>query len=191
MNKKTLIATVLILMAAFIVGWAIQRWFNPFSGSPYFNNTTSSNPAPFTMGAGQGQGFRQMANSLNLSEEQISSLSEIEAGYRSRMHKYMQLIDSIDLAILNELKSNSPNEEKLDSLAVKAGSIQFHLKKATADHFLAIKNLCNPRQKERFNEVISNINKFKRGRGMGKGQGQGMGQGMGRRGQGQGRNRCN
>ena len=174
-------------MAAFIVGWAIQRWFNPFSSSPSFYNNTSSNPAPTNMGGGQGQGFRQMASSLNLSEEQISSLSEIEAGYRNRMHKYMQLLDSIDLAILDELKSNSPDEDKLDSLATKAGSIQFQLKKATADHFLAIKGLCTPQQKERFNEVITDINKFKRGRGMGKGQGQGMGW----RRQGQGRDRCN
>jgi Spy/CpxP family protein refolding chaperone len=137
------------------------------------------------MGAGQGQGFRQMVNTLKLSEEQIADFSEIESAYRNQMHTYMQQLDSIDLSILEELKSETPNEEKLDSMAARAGNIQYHLKKTTADHFSAIKNLCTPSQKKRFNEVINDLNKFKRG------QGQGRGQGFGRRGQGRGRNHFN
>lgn len=185
MSKKPIIVTVLILMAAFFAGWAIQRWFNPFSKSASVGDNTSSVSVQRGMGAGQGQGFRQMVSALRLTDEQISVFSEIESAYRTRMHTYMRQLDSIDLAILEELKSKFPNEEKLDSLASRAGHIQYHLKKTTADHFSAIKNLCTPDQKKRFNEVINDLNKFKRG------QGQGRGQGFGRRGQGRGRNHFN
>ena len=170
-------------MAAFLAGWAMQRWLTPFSTSPGSEKSVSSVTHQRNMGMGQGQGFQRMVNTLELNQKQTNDFSEIESLYRNKMHDYMQQLDSIDLALLDELKKENPNILKLDSLAAEAGRIQTRLKKTTAHHFLAIKKLCNPEQKERFNKIIKDLNKFKRG--------QGHGPGYGRRGQGRGRNFCN
>jgi Spy/CpxP family protein refolding chaperone len=173
MSKKQIISTILILAVAFLVGWGIYLWWTPFSGSrpgqvnnkPGFGNV-SSRP-----GMGGGAGFNRMVNALDMSDEQIDALTGIERQYRQQMALYIEQLDSVDLNILEEIKKVHPDRERLDSLAVTSGQIQYALKKATSDHFWEVKNLCTPEQRERFNEVISDINQYRRGRGQGNGRG--------------------
>jgi Spy/CpxP family protein refolding chaperone len=184
MNKKQTIQTIVILATAFVAGWAIYSWITTSDNqkAPVSYTSTDKQADTATFNTTNGPGFRRMINILKLSSEQTRKFSEIEGQYRRQIANYTQQLDGIDLSILDELKSETPNENKLDSLAIEAGSIQYQLKTATSHHFLTIKNLCTPQQKERFNKVIADINKFRRG------QGNGPGQGYGRRGQGRGRN---
>jgi Spy/CpxP family protein refolding chaperone len=184
MSKKTIIIIVVILLGAFLIGWGIQRWLNPFSSSrsselEVLSPSTKNQVANIQ----RRQGFRQMINILKLTNEQISDFSHIELAYRAETQIYIHQLDSIDLEILEEIKSENPDEEKLNVLTTSAGTIQSRLKKATVDHFLRIRALCTPQQRERFNEVITDIDKFRRG------QGPGCGMRYGRKGRGRGRNR--
>ena len=184
MNKKTTIATIIILVAAFAAGWGIFQWFNTTSGQKetifrqevtYSDTSSANNTTP-------GPGFLQMVNILDFSKEQARAFSKIESRYRQQMAKYTAQLDSIDLAILEEVKKEKPDREKLDSLAARAGEIQYALKKATSEHFLQVRNLCTPKQQERFMQVISDLDRYRRRRSFGNGPGQGRGQRGQRRG---------
>jgi hypothetical protein len=176
MSKKTTIAIIIILVAAFSAGWAIYKWVNPISEQKetifsqevtYTDTSPANNTTP-------GPGFRQMVNVLNFSKEQALAFSHIENRYRQQMAEYMAQLDSIDLAILEEVKKEKPDRERLDSLAARAGEIQYALKKATSEHFLQVRDLCTPDQKERFIQVISDLDRYRRGRGPGNGPRQGQ-----------------
>ncbi len=173
MSKKSIISTILILAVAFLVGWGIYLWCTPFSGlgKVGVNNEQGFGNVFSRPGMGAGTGFNRMVNVLDLSEEQIEALTGIERQYRRQMVIYMEQLDSIDLNILEEIKKEHPDRERLESLAAMAGEIQYALKKATSNHFLEVKNICTPEQRERFNEVISEINQYRRGRGPGAGRG--------------------
>ncbi|MDI3520038.1 MAG: Heavy-metal resistance [Anaerophaga sp.] len=184
MSKKTTIATFLILVTAFAAGWGIYKWVNPISGQDvtisgqdvtYTDTSSANNITP-------GPGFRQMVNILDFSEEQARTFSRIEALYRQQMAEYTAQLDSIDLAILEEVKKEKPDREKLDSLAARAGEIQYALKKATGEHFLQVRDLCTPEQQKRFMQIISDLDRYRRGRGFGNGPGQGRGKRGQRRG---------
>jgi|GEM_PF-1948770 hypothetical protein len=173
MSKKQIVITILILAVAFVGGWGIYQWWSPVSGST--SSGLSNDPVyrniPGQTNAGVGAGFNRMVNVLDFSEEQIATFSGIESQYRQQMTLYIEQLDSIDMKILEEVKNMNPDRERLDSLASKAGEMQYALKKATSDHFLEVKNLCTPEQKPLFNGVISDIGKYRRGRGPGRGQG--------------------
>ncbi len=182
MSKKSIILIIAIMVLAFAAGWGLYMWFS----YPQQQNVQMIDPEriPVTSDSfnqSPGPGFRQMVNVLDLSASQTNEFHKIESRYRQNMHRYTQQLDSIDLAILEEIKSENPDQEELDSMAARTGEIQHTLKKATTDHFVQIKELCTPAQREKFNEVLSDIHRFRKGRGPGFGRGQGRQQGRGRR----------
>ncbi|WP_010662173.1 Spy/CpxP family protein refolding chaperone [Marinilabilia salmonicolor] len=173
MSKKQIIFSIFILVAAFLVGWGLFQWWNSASVSSAEQGDTETvyRNIPGSTNTGVGAGFNRMVSVLEFSEEQIAAFTEIEQQYRQQAALFMGQLDSIDLNILEEIKKANPDPGRLDSLAQRAGEIQFALKKATSDHFLQVRDLCNPNQKELFNEVISDIYQYRRGRGPGRGPG--------------------
>jgi Spy/CpxP family protein refolding chaperone len=184
MSKKQTILIIIILAAAFIAGWMIYTRIIPSKNqNTQISYTPPGNKAETVpSNTPNGPGFRRMVRVLELSPEQIEAFSEIEARYRKQMATYTRQLDSIDLTILEEIKKENPDREKLDSLAAKTGEIQYALKKATTDHFLQVKTLCTHTQREKFNNVISDIDRFRRGQRQGPGRGQGRQPGRGQRG---------
>lgn len=183
MSKKQTILIIVILVSAFIAGWVIYTRVIP-SGSQdksVIYTSADNEDDTFSQNTPNGPGYRQIVRILDLSPEQTREFSKIEGRYRNDVAKYTRQLDSIDLSILEEIKKENPERQKLDSLAAQTGEIQHALKKATTDHFLQVKNLCNPNQREKFNNVISDIDRFRRGQGKSHGRGQGRQQGRGRR----------
>ncbi|MGQ1889535.1 Spy/CpxP family protein refolding chaperone [Thermophagus sp. OGC60D27] len=176
MNNKKNIVTIIILMLAFIAGWGIYRYGNIFPKyeNERDNNNTTSDGNNFNKETVQSRsGLGQMIRSLDLSAEQISKFSQMEVQYRERLAIYLARLDTIDMAILNEVKKEIPDLKKLDSLAQQSGKMQYALKKATAEHFIQIKSICTPEQQKRFQEVISELSQYRRGQGRGEGRGLG------------------
>ena len=183
MSKKQTILIIVILVSTFIAGWVIYTRVIPSRSQdkPVIYTSANNEDDPFSQNTPNGPGYRQMVRILDLSPEQRRAFSQIENQYRQQVHKHLKQTDSIDQAILIEVKSDNPDRERLDELAVSAGEIQRALKKATTNHFLEIKELCTPAQREKFNEILSDIGQYQRGRGRGACRGQGRQQGRGQR----------
>lgn len=179
MSRKSIILSIIILIAAFLGGWALYTYIPAFGNEEDLSTSsttevaeqiqTDSSSHQFTPGAG----YRQMVRILNMTPDQAAQFSEIESHYRQKVSGLTQQLDSIDTAILSEVQKENPDKEKLNHLATRAGKIQYALKKATTSHFLQVKELCTPEQREKFNEVISEIDRFRKGRGQGPRDGRG------------------
>lgn len=183
MNRKTTILSIVILVVAFLAGWALYTYVPAFTqqektsteerGQIQTNNSSGN--------INGGPGYRQMVSILDMSPEQASQFSEIESNYRQKVSELTQQLDSIDTAILSEIQKENPDKDKLEQLSARAGDIQYALKKATTSHFLEVKEICTPEQREKFNEVISDIGRYRQGRRQGPRDGRGQGR-HGRRG---------
>lgn len=179
MSKKQTILIIIILVIAFIAGWGIYTLVVPSATreAPVSDIPANKQADTASFNAPTGPGFRQMVRILEFSPEQTQEFSKIEGQYRTRVANYTQQLDSIDLDILEEIKKDNPDRQKLDSLAARTGEIQHALKKATTNHLLQVRTLCTPSQREKFNNVISDIDRFRRGQGHGRGQGRQQGRG--------------
>jgi Spy/CpxP family protein refolding chaperone len=179
MNKKNLILSLVILIAAFLAGWVLYTYIPIFSEEKEQVSETEylpNKPTEASPGAwNPGPGYRQMISLLEMSAEQASQFSQIEKNYRQKVSGLAQELDSIDNLILTEIQKKNPDEAKLDQLASRSGEIQYQLKKATTQHFLQIKNICHPKQVEKFNQVISEIDRYRKGLRRGPRDGRGMG----------------
>ncbi|SFE72111.1 hypothetical protein [Thermophagus xiamenensis] len=180
MNKKTIIVTILILLGAFLSGWFIYQCWKPNnipSGEASGSISSLNEDTSGSNNISAGTGYYRMINLLGFSKEQSVNFLQTEGQYRQKMTEYINRLDSIDLAIIREIQKEKPDKNQLDSLAYQSGKIQYALKKATYEHFIQIKNLCTPKQQERFMEVISEIGQYRRGQGRGEGRGNGKGKG--------------
>jgi len=179
MSRKSIILSIIILIAAFLGGRALYTYIPAF-GNEEDLSTSSTTELPEQIQTDTssnhftpGPGYRQMVRILEMTPDQADQFSEIESHYRQNVSGLSQQLDSIDTAILDEVQKENPDKEKLDHLATRAGKIQYALKKATTSHFLQVKELCTPEQREKFNEVISEIDRYRKGRGQGPRNGSG------------------
>ena len=184
MNKKTTILSIVILIVAFLAGWALYTYVPALTeqGKTSAEETGQIQTNSSSGQINQGPGYRQMVSILEMSPDQASRFSEIESKYRQKVSELTQQLDSVDSAILSEVQKEDPDKEKLENLAARAGEIQSALKKATTSHFLQVKEICTPEQREKFNEVISDIGRYRQGRRQGPRDGRGpRREGRGRR----------
>ena len=179
MSRKSIILSIIILIAAFLGGWALYTYIPAF-GKEEDLSTSSKTEASEQIQTDSsstritpGPGYRQMVRILDMTPDQAAQFSKIESHYRQKVSGLTQQLDSIDTAILDEVQKENPDKEKLDHLATRAGKIQYALKKATTSHFLQVKKLCTPEQREKFNEVISEIDRYRQGRRQGHRDGRG------------------
>jgi periplasmic protein CpxP/Spy len=100
-------------------------------------------------------GFLQ--NELELTQEQMEQVRSLHEQQNSQLqivHEQIHLQREAMKAILFQ-GSGDPNE--LKALAQQVGQLQSELEWARFNHFLRIKSLCSPPQKERFEGLINDI----------------------------------
>ncbi len=174
MKNKALINAIVIILAAFVAGWLINKLFTP--STPTVATTA---PAQYQStgqrgGAGGGIGFGQIVTMLNFTDAQTAAFSVIEREYRIETNIYLSTIDSLDQEIITELSKNRPDRKHLEQMAQASGEAQRAIKENTIEHFMALRQICEPAQIEKFKEVFLQLNHFRQGQGAGRGQGRGQ-----------------
>ncbi len=176
MKNKALIKAIIIILLAFLAGWVIYKLISP--PAPTVATTTPDYyPSTGHRGggaAGTGIGFGQIVTMLDFTDAQTAAFSEIERDYRIETNIYMATIDSLDQEIITELTKNNPDERRLNQLAQASGEAQHAIKKNTIEHFMALRQICEPAQIEKFKEIFLQLNRYRQGPGHGQGRGRGQ-----------------
>lgn len=98
---------------------------------------------------------------LNLSDEQFSQLSKLDGNV---FRNYQLLIDKqceLNFDLLEELSSENPSKETLDSIAERIGRYQTLLKKQTIKHFINIRSICSDEQKILLDDLLKEMMNLK------------------------------
>jgi len=108
----------------------------------FMNHGTASSSA-------EGNKFNSdefLKKELKLSSEQFRTLSKLDGDvFRS----YQLLLDKqceLNFDLLEELSSENPSKENLDSISGRIGHYQYLMKKQTTRHFMNIRSICNEEQ---------------------------------------------
>lgn len=94
---------------------------------------------------------------LKLSDEQFSKLSKLDGNV---FRNYQLLLDKqceFNFDLLEELSSEHPSKEKLDSIANRIGRYQSLLKKQTIKHFLNIREICTEDQVKLLDDLLKDM----------------------------------
>ncbi len=114
-----------------------------------------------------GRGFNRMVNYLDLSPRQFEEFHVLEQEYRKHLHEYINELNHIELAILNEFSETKADKEKMFEFAHEIGLLQEEIKKLTINHFFSLQMLCTEEQAEKLNVLfkeMQNIPSLQRGR---------------------------
>jgi Spy/CpxP family protein refolding chaperone len=163
----------LLIIVAFITGWWVFNLVMP--------EKEQINQASLPLEPLPGHGFNRTANFLNLDYEQRTVFQDLEQAYRSDIASLSTRMQTTESAIIRELSEKKPDTIILQKYAEETGTIQAEIKLLTIEHFLAVREICNPEQAEKLNILFSRMETGFRG---GRGQGQGQGEERGRRYQG-------
>ena len=144
-NKKNILIWVLAIFLAINIAAITTILIRSFDGCPPRPDRPFPDPV------------RYLHKELNLSKKQADYFNKFQAEYRDEMKGYFEEMRLKRTEILNKLASEHPDTAELSSLTEEYGKLHVRIKKATVEHFLKMKEQCNPQQEERLNEFIKKI----------------------------------
>lgn len=96
-------------------------------------------------------------NELDLTETQIPRLCSIQDSFRNHAQPLALAIREKRNEILDHLYSDEPDTLVLNTLVTELTQMQIQLQKANIDHYLQVKSLCNPHQKDKLHKMYCRI----------------------------------
>ncbi|MFD2541506.1 Spy/CpxP family protein refolding chaperone [Lacinutrix gracilariae] len=114
-----------------------------------FNYMAKSNNDP-----GRKDPMSFLKKELNFNEAQLEKLKVINATHHQNMMRTSDEIKNLKDALLTNISNESVNKNTIDSIASLIGDKETKLEKEVFYHFNNIHNLCNAKQKQKFNKII-------------------------------------
>lgn len=106
---------------------------------------------------------RFLQRELGLTDNQQRQLQQLRDDHRNETRDLMQEQGRIQSELLENIAAG--NDAVVDSLSHRFGELHAASNRATYDHFQNIRELCDDRQKEIFDEIVQRAtNRFRQGR---------------------------
>ena len=98
---------------------------------------------------------------LNFDENQFSKFLDLRKKNKEKQHNIVRKLSQKRKEMMTELSTENPDTIKLQQIARQIGNLHEELKKGTIEHFIQVKAICKPSQKEKFKELIRKMEKHK------------------------------
>ncbi|MCA1759030.1 MAG: periplasmic heavy metal sensor [Bacteroidales bacterium] len=103
------------------------------------------------------QRTRFFREQLNLQPQQMETFRELNRGFNRTAWQINYQLESLRIEMVKELGRENPNKQKLESISQEIGELHTQLKNETIDYYLAMKEICNPEQQTRLNEIFLSV----------------------------------
>ncbi len=94
---------------------------------------------------------------LNLRPEQMDAFRELNRSFNRSAWSITHDLQSLRFEMVEELGSDSPDHEKLDSVSSQIGSLHQQLKNETIDYYLGMRAVCDEEQQQKLNEIFMSM----------------------------------
>lgn len=111
----------------------------------------------------------QLKQALNLSQGQMNEFRMINQCFRKSARDINRSLDIIRMETFNELQKEDTDTLKCNQFSAEIGNLHKELKLATCRFYLDLKNICEPEQDEKLQEIFEPV--FKTSVCMGYGRG--------------------
>jgi Spy/CpxP family protein refolding chaperone len=102
----------------------------------------------------QGNGEEFLENELELTEEQAKQFEELRLKHFEKTKILMDEIHRYKKEITDELFSSTPDTNKVNLLSEEIGKNEAELERLSFSHFMKLKSVCQPEQKEKFERLF-------------------------------------
>ena len=103
--------------------------------------------------------IKMMFDQLELNETQQSRFYELTEDFREKSHIYIAEQHRLKREILEESFSENPDTSKIRENTIVIGVLQTKLEKLISKNFFALKDICNEKQKEKFEFLIQDVHR--------------------------------
>jgi len=112
---------------------------------------------------GRGNRFDYyIKDELNFSDSQFDEYLDLRTKNKDEQHSIVEKLAQKREDMMKELSTVNPDTTKLKQIAEQIGDLHKELKNKTIEHFMEVKTICNPSQKEKFNNLIRRMEKHHR-----------------------------
>ncbi len=114
---------------------------------------------------------REFRDALNLSPQQMDEFRSINLLFRQSAREINILLDKTRDIMFTELKNENPDMEVCKQLSAEIGRLHKELKLITCEFYMDVRDLCDPGQEKKLEEIFAPVFGSLHGFGYGGGQG--------------------
>ncbi len=118
---------------------------------------------PMPHGPREGGPAEMIIKELHFKPEQISEFEKLKEEHHSGMIKLMEEGKGIRARYFDLLKADKADSILKDSLQILIAGNQQEIEAWTFDHFTKVRAMCDPEQKQKFDEIINEVLKHMNG----------------------------
>lgn len=98
-----------------------------------------------------------LKGALDLSEEQYDEISSMDQKIFRIYQNILDMQCESNFKLLEQLSSNEPNNQLMDSIANQIGNLHTGLKRQTIKHFMNIRSICTEEQSHLLDKLIKDM----------------------------------
>lgn len=94
---------------------------------------------------------------LNLQPPQVDVFRELNRNFNRTAWQINHQLESLRVEMVREMGGDKPDRQRLGSISEEIGELHTRLKNETIDYYLSMKEVCNPEQQTKLNEIFLSV----------------------------------
>lgn len=103
------------------------------------------------------QRTRFFREQLDLQPQQMEIFRELNRDFNRTAWQIHHQLERLRVDMVREMGTENPDKQKLESISDEIGDLHTRLKNETIDYYLSMKEVCNPEQQTRLNEIFLSV----------------------------------
>jgi uncharacterized protein HemX len=103
------------------------------------------------------QRTRFFREQLNLEPQQMETFRELNRNFNRTAWQINHQLESLRVDMVREMGREIADKQRLESISEEIGKLHTQLKNETIDYYLSMKEICNPEQQTRLNEIFLSV----------------------------------
>lgn len=147
-KQNKLISLTLILLVILNITTVSTLWLRYNINKQVISPSSSKN---------SNQTVKLMQEEINLSTDQADKFNEMHKSFLENTKIYNDELNNLKGEIAEEIFRQKPNDNKVDSLALKIGLLQSKVEVVKYKHFLEFSKICNDEQKKKLQPILKEV----------------------------------
>lgn len=103
------------------------------------------------------QRTRFFREQLNLQPQQMETFRELNRDFNRTAWQINHQLEKLRVDMVREMGRENHDKKRLESISLEIGELHTQLKNETIDYYLSMKEVCNPEQQSRLNEIFLSV----------------------------------
>lgn len=94
---------------------------------------------------------------LKFTQQQLADFEKLKEEHHKAIDSLREISKEVHHSFFDNLKNEKPDTAKVNELAIAIANTQTQIEKVTFNHFKKVRNLCDEKQKAKFDEIIQEV----------------------------------